>query len=369
MFGRLTLIAAVLCASATSGLAFQTKEAAAAKPAALAAGMPAPAISVEKWVKGSPVANFEKGKVYVVEFWATWCGPCIASMPHLSALQADYKDKGVTFIGTNIWEDAHGKKYDETTLPMVEKFVAGQADRMAYTVAYDGPTKAMDANFMKAAGRQGIPSAFIVDQQGQIAWMGHPGSMDYALSEVVAGKWDVKTGPEREKQVTDQLKAIGSKLKSDPAGAQADWAKFETDYPAVAKHQDEFRLAVLKASGQWDKAYAIIGKQVDEAIARKDVMTLNTIAWGIVDPEADVSKRDLDLALRAATKAVEFTERKDAAVLDTLARTYFWKGDTAKAIDIETAAVSIAQADEKFDKNMRADIEKSLAEFKAKGAK
>jgi thiol-disulfide isomerase/thioredoxin len=362
MFGRLTVIAAALCTIAPSVFALQTKEAGAPKAATLKAGDAAPALAIEKWVKGSPVASFEKGKVYVVEFWATWCGPCIASMPHISALQQDYKDKGVTFIGTNIWEDAHGGKYDESTLPKVEKFVAGQGDRMGYTVAYDGPDKRTEANYMKAAGANGIPTAFIVDQNATIAWIGHPGLIDFALAEVVAGKWDLKTGPEREAKVKDQLTSIQKKLKSDPAGAQAEFDKLESAYPAVARHQDDLRLSLLTANGQWDKAYAIFTKQVDEAITRKDAMTLNSIAWQIVDPEAKNEHRDLELALRAATKADEFTESKDPAIMDTLARTYFWKGDVKKAIEIETKAVGLAAGDSR----LKPDLEKSLAEFKAK---
>src|ERR1043166_6557257 len=58
-------------------------------------GDPAPALGVSSFVKGDKVEKFEPGKTYVVEFWATWCGPCKQSIPHLTELAHKYKDKGV----------------------------------------------------------------------------------------------------------------------------------------------------------------------------------------------------------------------------------------------------------------------------------
>ena len=145
----------------------------------LKVGDPAPKLDVAKWVKGEPVKDLEKDKVYVIEFWATWCGPCRASIPHLTQLQKKYADQGVTMIGQNLGE---GEK-------KVEPFVKQMGDKMDYRVAME-QDGAMGKTWLKAAGKSGIPCAFIVDKAGKIAWIGHPMTMDKVLEQVVAGTYD-----------------------------------------------------------------------------------------------------------------------------------------------------------------------------------
>ena len=70
---------------------------------ALKIGDAAPPLKVGKWIKGEPVKAVEAGKLHVLEFWATWCGPCVAAIPHVSELQKKHAD--VVFIGVNVWED------------------------------------------------------------------------------------------------------------------------------------------------------------------------------------------------------------------------------------------------------------------------
>src|SRR5262249_22509158 len=64
-------------------------------------GQAAAPLKISDWVKGKPVELAAgKGKqVFVIEFWATWCGPCRTSSPHLTELQKKFKDQGVTFVG------------------------------------------------------------------------------------------------------------------------------------------------------------------------------------------------------------------------------------------------------------------------------
>jgi thiol-disulfide isomerase/thioredoxin len=160
-----------------------TALAAAADPT-LKVGDPAPKLQTGKWVQGDPVKEFQKGKAYIVEFWATWCGPCRASIPHVNEIYNQFKGKGLVVIGQNCWE-----RDDSKVAPFVEQM----GDKMTYRVALDDKTdggkgKMADA-WMAAAGRKGIPSAFLVDTQGRIAWIGHPMQLkEPIIEEALAAK-------------------------------------------------------------------------------------------------------------------------------------------------------------------------------------
>ena len=88
-----------------SALASYAQDAPEAKPVTLKVGDAAPQLKVAKWVKGTPITNLKDGKIHVVEFWATWCGPCRVSIPHLTELAAKYKGK-VDFVGVDSFEQA-----------------------------------------------------------------------------------------------------------------------------------------------------------------------------------------------------------------------------------------------------------------------
>ena len=152
----------------------------------LSIGDVAPPLKVKEWIKGTPVASFENGKIYVIEFWATWCRPCKAAMPHLSALANLYKDN-VTFIGIDILE------WNTTSIQKVKSFVDSMGTQMDYNVATE-EADLMQAGWLNASGEQrhGIPRTFVVDADGKLAWIGHPANLAEVLPKIVNGIWNIK---------------------------------------------------------------------------------------------------------------------------------------------------------------------------------
>jgi len=197
--------------AALAGLAALTLNASAAT---LGIGDPAPQIKASAWVKGSPVEKLDAGKTYVVEFWATWCGPCRVSIPHLTEMAHKFKDK-VTFVGMDVFERGDA----EAVTTLVKKFVDDMGDKMDYNVAMDAKDKFMAEQWMNAAGQNGIPCAFVVEKTGKIAWIGHPmGGLEKALEDITAGKWD----PEKAKKRADAQKQVEEFFQAAMKGEDAE---------------------------------------------------------------------------------------------------------------------------------------------------
>ncbi|HWW40844.1 TlpA disulfide reductase family protein [Pedobacter sp.] len=117
-----------------------------------------------QWIQGEPVTRFDPDKIYIVECWATWCGPCKAAIPHVNQLQKKFGNK-VVIIGQNIWE---------TNPKKVADFVKQEGDGMSYRIAYGGGQESdFSLKFMKAAGLSGIPQTFVI-QDNKVVWMPNP---------------------------------------------------------------------------------------------------------------------------------------------------------------------------------------------------
>jgi thiol-disulfide isomerase/thioredoxin len=142
-------------------------------------GDKAPELNVD-FVKGEPItiAQDPGTQVFVVEFWATWCGPCRFTAPRLSALQKKYAAQGLVVIGVTD-EDA------ETVKPFLEK----EGHDMEYRVALDR-ARTTNGRYFEGFGRENtLPTAYVIDGNGRVAWIGNPANpfMDKLIENLVAG--------------------------------------------------------------------------------------------------------------------------------------------------------------------------------------
>ncbi|MEO5566965.1 MAG: TlpA disulfide reductase family protein [Gemmatimonadaceae bacterium] len=118
-------------------------------------GETAPAYAAST-MTGDPVSLAAlRGKVVLLNVWATWCGPCRKEIPELRALHATYKDRGLELIGVSV--DADGT--DETIKEFLTEF------KMDYAIWRD-PNEAVSATFRMA----GVPATFLIDRRGIIRW-------------------------------------------------------------------------------------------------------------------------------------------------------------------------------------------------------
>lgn len=119
-------------------------------------GQPAPEISAKEWINlKDPLRLADlRGKVVVLEFWATWCGPCIDGIPHLNELQR--KRAGKDFQLLTFVQEGH---------QTIDRFL--QRNHIEYAIGLASTTQA-------DYGIRGIPHAFVIDREGKVVWHGHP---------------------------------------------------------------------------------------------------------------------------------------------------------------------------------------------------
>ncbi len=146
-------------------------------------GKPAPPIAAAD-VDGKPVSLAElKGKVVLVDFWATWCPPCVASIPALDAMARKYQDKGFVILGVNV--DAMHENVQEAkkALPVVRRFLVGH--RVTWTNLLNGEGA---GDFASAYGVEQIPANFLVGRDGVIVAVEQDGeALEQAVIRAIGG--------------------------------------------------------------------------------------------------------------------------------------------------------------------------------------
>ena len=337
-----------LLATICSGLlALPQLSAADAKPS-LGIGDAAPPVKATKWLKGKEITAFEAGKVYVVEFWATWCGPCIAMMPHISRIQDEYRDKGVTIIGFSAIDNNNSEA-------KVTDFVETRGKKLHYTMAFADNRDTRDA-YMKAAQRNGIPCCFVVDKAGKVAFIGHPVLLDEVLPKVVAGAWKGQEDADDLEKGLDEFREVAVLGRKDPEAALKAFDELREKRPTLARSVffAPTRIALLLKLEKRDEVRTEATRQIELARKRDDGSSLARLAGMLAGSSTD--KELLTLALRTAEDALKINGEKDVSTLLLLADVHFALGEKARAR--EFGAKAVAAANPRIRKQVEERVEK-----------
>jgi thiol-disulfide isomerase/thioredoxin len=139
----------------------------------------APDITISNWYnKPQSLVQDKDGKsVYLIEFWASWCKPCIPSIKTLNLFKQKYENKGLVVIRIT----------DENKTDTVQFL---KDHNIKYSIGFDETGKTMEKYL---TNDDGLPTAFIINREGIVVYKGHPMKAEEVLSQVMNGNLDLKT--------------------------------------------------------------------------------------------------------------------------------------------------------------------------------
>ncbi len=244
-----------------------------------------------KTTDGKAVTNAVlKGRIVIVDFWATWCGPCMAEAPHMVKISKDYADKGVSILGVSL-------DMDPAAIPPVAK-----AKGFTWPQVCDG--KMWQASQAVAWGVDSIPRTFILSPDGEVVWTGHPGNIDAPLAAAVAKYADQIAVTKKEASAATEPAAV----VAEPVAPVVPPATAPATAPTVAKGPSAALVEARLAAADKDRA------------AKRDIDAYGKYKWIVENapgtPAADaaaprVKEYEADAKFMAAVAAA--AKERDAA--------------------------------------------------------
>lgn len=315
-------------------------------------GDKAPALQYGKWLKGNPLKMDEPGRLYIVEFWATWCGPCIAMMPHLSEF-AKKNEKEATVIGVNIWENSYGDKskpYD-SFLPKVSRFVEQMGNKMDYNIMMDNNEQYMGNNWMVAANQEGLPCSFIIKDE-IIQWIGHPIDLDSIVGVVNSANYDVAAA---------RKAAIEKKAEREAAANENGGGVYKTftealkekDYDKVLKIANEeigknLSMASMYSFFKFQTLLENVGEDTAMTFLRKWQSEYGDFGFtgslgALICKTEGLSKESYHYAIDILKEYAEGPNAIPAVMYDIIAAGYANAGEYEAAVKIQKKTIDLAK--------------------------
>ncbi len=345
-------------------------------------GDPAPQLRVGEWLKGTPVSSFQKGRVYVIEFWATWCRGCIAALNHLSALATKYKNK-VSVVGIDVYETK------SISTNQLKAFVDSMTLWSEYHLATDD-NNLMVAGWLEASGEKnnGIPRTFVVDAQGRLAWIGYPKQLEEVLPKIIDSTWDIEKVSARRKELQhlswldkeayynlaqywgdprtgdpgkpdSTLSLINKMVKSKPELRYAPYiaystflALLKTDLPKAYNYGKEVIVTPTYEDPPYDRIYGLIDTYSDK-LNRPDI-NINKLPLSLKIYELGAEAYEAEIDNLPYPELVNISK-----LYFKMAEMYWCANNKVKAIDAMQKAIEAL-------KNKKGVSTKELADFKSR---
>jgi thiol-disulfide isomerase/thioredoxin len=239
-----------------------------------------------------------KGKLVLLDFWATWCGPCVREAPHMIQVNNKYGPKGLQIIGVSLDRSAADLEKGVKQLNLTWPQYLDQGNKLS-------------GQF----GVNGIPSVFLISPQGEVLWNGHPAQMDAPIEKAF------KTNPPQlvdEKalaQARELLSEIEAKAKGGETAAAMKLLARVPEEQVKADSETASRISEVRKSLEAD-AEKLLG-EVDPLIAKGDyvkaINRLKDLSKALAGTPAGATARKKLNELLARPEAREQAEAADKA--------------------------------------------------------
>lgn len=345
----------------------------------LRVGSSAPRALPKQFIQGEAFDKFEKGQIYVIEFWATWCGPCIEAMPHLSQLSKKYAGKA-KFVGINVldWESGEKTTGNTNHLNRMKEFLNGPGKAMEYSVAIDDPKETINSNWLVASERGGIPCSFVV-KDNRIQWIGHPLELEPVLNALANGTYDLAAAIKEYEDTLKQRK-LAKKARKDrddtvkKAAKAKDLAQFLKAIQAFKAKEDgqNVELGIQAITQDYPEFCVFVLESLTDKPNSPSRAAIAQMTSFIVKSAKDRSVQDR--ALKLCLNAVEAEPEKTRLFCQGMyARALAWGGrkeESHKALDkLKELANALPEADRGPASNYVNSIEKMIKSWETDGPK